>query len=284
MLLRYAAVVLAALFIAVGARADEFPVPKQSIVGADKAYPLGDLVQLSVSPVGGDKPATLLSTSEVWKVYDLTVEKGQIALVEKPFFEGQDLSGQRYVLFGAGIRPKTMFVSVAITHLYVVKDEATGHVKRVATKTIILTATVKIGEGPAPEPEPKPPEPTPPSPQPEPEPSLPEGRFALAKFVYDQVKTAKPANARDVARKHATAYRGIVSAVAAGAIRDPRTLLVETQKAVSGLGGSDPGWAKVADKVQERLFELYSKERKLNSVQDFSDALTELTVGLEAVR
>lgn len=282
MLLRYAAVVLAALFIAVGARADEFPVPKQSIVGADKAYPLGDLVQLSVSPVGGDKPATLLSTSEVWKVYEFSPS----GLHEKPFFEGQDLSGQRYVLFGAGIRPKTMFVSVAITHLYVVKDEATGQVKRVATKTSVITANVKIGDGtPVPEPvDPKPPEPVDPKPpQPEPEPTFPQGTYGLSKFIYDTIKTEKPKDAARISKAHADKYREIVGSIKNSRLRDLGQAMSETSKAVKGLGENDPGWVRVADKVQEHVFKLY-QERKLNNTSDLKVALEELIAGLEQVK
>lgn len=278
MVFRSLAVVLAAVMIGSSAvRADDFPVPKQTIVGADQAQPLGELVKLSVSPAGADKPATLLSTSEVWKVYDLVEGK----LVEKPFFEGSDAGGTRYVLFGSGIKPKKLFVSVAVTHLYVVKDG--DRVKTVATKTAILTAEVQIGDS-KPEPvEPDVPHPPKPVDPPAPAPSLPSGQFGLAQFLYDAISKGSVKDPARIAKAHASAWKTVVKSVEDGKIRDLATALKETSKAVKGLGENDTGWKTVGDAVESKLFELY-QGRKLNNAKDLSVALTELSQGAEAIK
>jgi hypothetical protein len=275
----------AVLLLAGGARADEFVVPKQVVQGADSPVPLGEMVDLSLSPVPDPKPQYLASTSEVWHVFDVDPASGK--LTEKRVREYSDSDGRRGVFFGAGVRNKRMLVVVAVTHLYVVRDDKDpSRVTRVATKTVLLTADLVVG---SPDPVPPAPDPTPGPKPPPPGPSLPDGKFGLAKFVYDQVVANTPADTRvKWCQAHVKAYRNVVAQVKAGGLKDARAVLVETGKQVAaakkdaGLTG-DPGWAKVADAVEEKLYGLYT-DRKLNSAEDFGQALDELAAGLDAIK
>lgn len=284
MLRRLTLAVVAALFLstAVGRADEEFPIPKQTILGADKPIPLGEMVDMSLSPLES-KPVTLISTSEVWRVYDVNPD---VSLTEKRVREYTDSSGKRGVFFGAGIADKKMLVLVAVTYLYVVKDEKDpSKVNKVATRTSLLTAELTIGNG-----KPKPPEPPSPKPvPPAPGPNLPDGKYGLAKFIYNQVTLYTPAESRKAwAQVHIKAYREVVALANKGEFKDSRELLVKTQqlvkthKTAASLPATDAGWAKVADAIEQKLFDLYSN-KQLNSVEDFKLAFEEISVGLEAV-
>ena len=88
--------------------AENFIIPEQKIVGAELPIPLGELVDLSISPVQS-APKFLVSTTYAWKVFDGYTEK-RIRNYENGVF------------FGSGIQAKKLKVIVSITHLYVVKD------------------------------------------------------------------------------------------------------------------------------------------------------------------
>jgi hypothetical protein len=265
-------------------------------VGADKPVPLGELVDLSLSPPA-DKPATLVSSSEIWKVWDVVSDASGTRLVEKKVREYVSPDGARGVFFSAGISDKRMVVAVAVTHLYAVRDEKdASRVSRVATKTALLTAELVIGNGGTPKPpEPKPgpdPKPVDPDPVPPPKPKDPEfpaGKFGLAKFVYGQVKGNTPADTRKAwADAHVKAYRAAVGDIKAGKLPVLRSALIDVtnkvHKAKSDAGlSADPGWSKVADAVEAELYSLY-KDGKLNTPEDLAQALDEMIAGLEGAK
>jgi len=87
--------------------AENFIIPEQKIVGAELPIPLGELVDLSISPVQS-APKFLVSTTYAWKVFDGYAEK-RIRNYENGVF------------FGSGIQAKKLKVIVAITHLYVIR-------------------------------------------------------------------------------------------------------------------------------------------------------------------
>jgi hypothetical protein len=127
----------------------QFVVPKQTIQGAEKPIPLGEMADLTVSPVE-DKPPHYQGSSYAWKVIDLTTRE-----------ERKVRADDKGIWFAVGIQKKRMLVVCAATHLYVVKNG--NAVKDVSTRTVLLTAVVDIGGAP-PGPDPKP------EPEPEPEP------------------------------------------------------------------------------------------------------------------
>jgi len=54
--------------------AEKFVIPDQKIVGAETPIPLGELVDLSVSPIKSP-PQYLVETTYTWKVLDGYTEK-----------------------------------------------------------------------------------------------------------------------------------------------------------------------------------------------------------------
>jgi hypothetical protein len=158
---------LACLALGAGARADDFVVPAQKITGAEQPIPLGELVDLGLTPLK-EKPKGLEGTSAAWRVIDLA--SGQ----EKKFREHAE-----GIFFGAGIRPKKLKVFCAVSYLFVARDG--DKVKSLFVKTVLLTADVQVGEpgpGPGPEPGPVPP------------PSPPDPWFPKLKAAFDQEDAA----------------------------------------------------------------------------------------------
>jgi len=102
--------------------AENFVIPEQKIVGAEVPIPLGELVDLSISPIQST-PKFLVSTTYSWKVFDGYIEK-RIRNYENGVF------------FGSGIQAKKLKVIVSITHLYVVKDNE--KLLEAATRTILF--------------------------------------------------------------------------------------------------------------------------------------------------
>jgi hypothetical protein len=94
---------LATILISSSSLATDFVVPQQKIVGAEAPVPLGELVDLTVSPIK-DPPKHFVSCSVAWKVFDGDKEKRV-----REYQDG--------IFFGAGVVPKRMTALVAITYL-----------------------------------------------------------------------------------------------------------------------------------------------------------------------
>jgi hypothetical protein len=122
--------------------ATDFVVPKQAVVGAEKPIPLGELVDLSLSPLE-EKPPHLVGVTSTWKVFDAAGQEKRV----------REYSGG--IFFGAGIRKTKLKAVVAITYLYAVKKED-GTVQEVATRTVLSTQDVVIGDDGIPDPKPGP--------------------------------------------------------------------------------------------------------------------------------
>jgi hypothetical protein len=270
--------ILAVVFMSAAARADDYVVPKQTVVGAEKSIPLGEEVDLSLSPVG-DLPKYLVSSSEEWAVYELDHDPktGLIVRKDHKFRQYVDPNGTKGIFFGAGIKDRQMLAVVTVTYLYAVKDDK-GQVTKAATRTVVMMADLVIGTG---KPRPVVP-PAPPKPKPDPTPPvLPAGQFGLAKFIYDEVKADRPGNAAVVSAQIAGAYRKVI-AEAGG--KDLKTLLKASATATTGMGADDAGWTRVADAIQNKLYALYATDHKLNTGDDLVLALGELATGFEAIK
>jgi hypothetical protein len=242
--------------------AENFIVPEQKIVGAELPIPLGELVDLSISPIQS-APKFLVSTTYAWKVFDGYTEK-RIRNYENGVF------------FGSGIQAKKLKVIVSITHLYIVKDNE--KLLEAATRTNFISTDVFIGE----------PEPETPS-EPEAEPEFGESKYQLSKFVYDGVKNIKLSKTDKIKQSTAIAssFDSIASAIAAGAITTLEDILKKTAEsnkfALTKSGGDRAKWESLFTEIQDKLFDLY-KTGKMQTKEDFAGAWREISSGLKLVK
>jgi hypothetical protein len=145
---------------------DRFALPAQTIAGAAKPVPLGELVDLTLSPLA-EKPKFFLSSAAEWKVFDISRgADGAYAHTERRVRTYADPDGQRGVFFGTGVEPKRLLVVCSVTYLYAVMDDKKpDQVAAVASRTALLHAELVVGT-----PDPTPP-PVPPGPKPDPTPT-----------------------------------------------------------------------------------------------------------------
>lgn len=250
--------------------AGKFVVPDQQILGAEKPIPLGELVDLSVSPI--KQPSEhLVSTSYVWKVFEDGFKEKRV----KQYDNG--------VFFGAGIKPKKLLALVSVTHLYIVKVGEV--VAEVTSKNVVYTAEVIIGEVP---PEPPPTPPTPPVPPAPPTPVFPDGKYGLAKTSYD-LAFAKVSNA-DARIKGAAAYSqslaSVAAAIAAGTFSEMEDVLKQTKTkntaALMAVGVNPSDWDVFGQEMERVIYKLYT-DKKLNTVDELRTAWVEISEGLSKV-
>jgi len=251
--------------------AEKFVIPDQKIVGAETPIPLGELVDLSVSPIKSP-PQYLVETTYTWKVLDGYTEKRV-----RPYDGG--------VFFGAGIQPKKLKAFVAVTYLYIVKEQ--DKIVESAAKTAFLSTDVLIGTEIPPEPDPNVPTPTP---NPEPDPTFPEGKYNLSKFIHEITKNKINLSKSDKAKQAnalAKSFDGIAAAIAAGTIDDQEDILKKTAEAnrssIQAVGGDKIKWEPVFTDIQEKLFGLY-KDNKMVSKQDFAIAWREIATGFKSFK
>jgi len=242
--------------------AENFIIPEQKIIGAEVPIPLGELVDLSISPIQS-APKFLVSTTYAWKVFDGYTEK-RIRNYENGVF------------FGSGIQAKRLKVIVSITHLYVVKDNE--KLLEAATRTNFISTDVFIGE---PEPD------TPPEPEVEPE--FGESKYQLSKFIYDNVKILKISKSDKVKQSAAiaTSFDSMAAAIAAGTIATLEDILKKTAEsnklALTKSGGDRTKWEPLFTEIQEKLFDLY-KTNKMQTKEDFAIAWREISSGLKLIK
>lgn len=242
--------------------AENFIVPEQKIVGAELPIPLGELVDLSISPIQS-APKFLISTTYSWKVFDGYTEK-RIRNYENGVF------------FGSGIQAKKLKVIVSITHLYIVKDNE--KLLEAATRTNFISTDVFIGEQ----------EPDVPV-EPEVEPEFTDSKYNLSKFAYENAKLVKLSKQDKVKQCAAIAasFDGIAAAIAAGAITTLEDILKKTaesnKSALTRSGGDKVKWEPLFTGIQERLFDLY-KTNKMQTKEDFSIAWGEISSGLKLIK
>jgi hypothetical protein len=243
------------------------PTTDQKILGAENPIPLGELVDLSLSPL--PKLEHLAGSSYTWLVLDSDGTEKKF----RPYENG--------IFFGAGVHPKKMKVLCAVSYLFILKKDEK---QEAVVKTFFLTATVVIGDPPPTPPGPGP-GPTPPVP-PGPTPPLPDGKFGLAKKVYE-LGARVPAADRKAGSALASAYRGISAAIAAGTIKTPEDSLQKVKEAnnaaLQRIGVGKEGWIPFFTELQTIVFDLYAS-RKLNSVGDFAEAFNEIANGLEYIK
>jgi hypothetical protein len=249
---------LAAMLISSSSLATDFVVPQQKIVGAEAPVPLGELVDLTVSPIK-DPPKHFVSCSIAWKVFD--------GDKEKRVRESQD-----GIFFGAGVVPKRMTALVAITYLYVVKEG--DKTSEIATKTVIISSIVIIGEDPGPTPDPSVPDPV-----------FPEGRYNLQKTAYSLAMGKVPAATRKgSATAVAKSFESMASAVAAGAVKEVDDLLKKTAESNrAAVGANKAAWEPFFKEMQDTLYSLYEGKQMVTAT-DFAEAWREVAAGLKSLK
>jgi hypothetical protein len=247
----------------------DFVAPDQKIVGADKPISLGKLVRLRVSPLT-TPPANLASSAYQWKVYDYDPSTGDPVELD----DLVDL-GNGSVFFGAGIQPKKLRVMCVATYLFLVKDKDV--VQEVATRTVVLTAVVTIGDG-TPTPPPTPVEPT-----------FPDGTYKLSKTAYEAAvgKVKDPTARARGAAALAKSYKAQATALAAGTVADLKTALTKSKdannQALKDAGIDLSAWDDFGTAMQGIVYDLYSSG-SLKTPSDLGTAWFEVSAGLEKVK
>lgn len=249
---------------------DKYVLPKQSIVGADKPVPLGELVDLDLSPIE-NRPANLASVSVDWRVFEGNTPKRV----------RQQGGG---IFFGAGVEPKKMLVIAAVSYLYLEKEG--DKIKDAQVRSQLLTTELQIGQS-EPKPGPNPPTPPGPDPVPNPTPNLPNGRFGLAKTTYLHAVTKVKEPRAKAAQVLAESFESVASAVAAGAYKTGDQILTATKEANNAALATvnlDPNpWEDFGAELQKTLYELY-KSKKIATAEDYADAWREIATGLKAIK
>lgn len=125
------------------------------------------------------------------------------------------------------------------------------------------------------------PEPNPPAP---PEPDLPDGRFGLARLIYQLARQHVPARQRDAAGALAENYRGISAQIAAGTLTGAAEILAETTAGNRrAVGSNAETWMPFFQQLAIRLREL-DETGELKTPEDFQQAWGEIATGLDAIR
>lgn len=247
---------------------DKFALPNQNIVGAEQPIPLGELVDLSISPIK-DKVPNLDKVVVSWKIYD--------GDSEKKFRSSGD-----GIFFGAGIKSKKLLVLASVSYLYKVKEG--DKITDADIKNVLLSATLQIGDQVLP----APPNPVDPKPVvPDDGEKLPAGRFNLSKIAYDNVYRYVDVSNRGGAKVYANSLEGVASAIAAGAYEEVEPILKATKEAndqaLKEAKIPTKGWNSYGEAMQDIIYDLY-KNKKLVTVYDFRDAWLEISRGLKAIK
>lgn len=249
----------------------DYQVPDQRINAPESVDP-GEVIIVSVSQIQ-NPPQYLYAATYRWKV----LENGKVKTNVKEWPDGTS------VLFGAGvIRPgegsRVFTIILSVAYLYVAKDKE--NITGIGQRSVLLTTTITVNGNPNPGPAP--------GPGPSPGPVIPDGKYGLAKIVYQlAMDTVPPGPRAKGAPALSNSFNGIAASVAAGTLTDPRSLLTQTktanQTALANAGVSSNDWDNFFVGLQKTIFPLHSSG-KLNTVQDFAEAWREIAAGLEKVR
>ncbi len=279
---------LAALFFCVPCvqAATDFNVPFQELKGAEQVVDAGDFCDVSVTPIKNDA-IHLVGFAYEWRVYEAAINmQGELEFRDKKIRRNEKNDS---IFFAAGIVSKRFYVELYATYAYAVKDEKSKAIVEVGARTQRLTAIVIVrGMYPPTPPVPVPPIPPVPVP-PSPTPSFPDGKFKISKKVYEAAmnKVAAGPNRQKAALALAGSFRGIASAIAAGAMKDTKTILENTTKsnqtALTNAGVAKSEWEVFFRDLQDMTFALY-ETNQANTAEDWAQAWLEISLAMEAVR
>jgi len=273
--LRATALTCAFLLLAGSVSAVDFVVPRQTIRGAEAPVELGDLMELSVSPIeDGKRPQHLVAVSYDWRVFEIVRNAdGTCTHRDKRFRQDENV-----ISFGTGVTPRRLIVECYVTYLYAVRDGE--RITEIGTRNQRLGTIVNIGGVPTP---------PGPGPAPGPAPVIPDGRFKLGKSIYDIVMARVPADAnrQRAATALANSFRTISAQIAAGTLTEAKQILEQTtnsnRRALTDLGIDQAVWTPAFRDLQEAIYALY-EARTINARDDWRDAWNEIATGLSQVR
>lgn len=151
------------------------------------------------------------------------------------------------------------------------------------SKFVVVLAVAKDGQvaqavhavvfraGPHPHPGPAPPPPAPPGPD------LPDGRYKLAKWAYDN--SAGLPKAKDIGQ----CFAATAAKIAAGVLGDPPSVEKDTRDCNRNLLGEPEReqWRGFFAQLKEKLITL-DESGELRTLADYQTAWTELAIGLKA--
>lgn len=261
----------------------KFEMPEQTIEGAEEPVPPGEVVILTVSKMK-KVPEHLVGATYAWKILEDGKEKKRV-------FVSNDQSS---VIFGIGNTRGKITALLSITYLYGVKEKDKPGYKEIGQLSpgIIVQElkTVAPPEPPVPPPGPTPPPGPGPAPPPVPGPVFPDGKYQLSarsyKWATEQVQLAGEDKGKS-AQALATSFNSIAAAIAAGTLRDAKTILSATkqnnQTALTQSGVPVQAWDGFGQSLQKYAFQLY-QGGQLKTPEDFAQAWREVANGLEKVR
>jgi hypothetical protein len=236
--------------------------PKIKITSPTGPIDLGEIVILQAE-ISGDVPTFVKSRTYKWNV----TEKGYV----KQFW----IDGQK-VVFGSGIKPTTIKVSLQVQLTYEVGKEE-------VIKTIEQTVEVNVG-GVPPDPGPGPG----PNPNPNPSPDV----TGFAKDVRDMMQSSLPGVDHDTIVKAAKVLSGTYGETAPQIthnteLQNPRSILtyihkLNNQKLTEA--GIDP--TKIDPfftKLQEVTYKMY-QDKTLTKTEDYAPLFKQISDGLAAVK
>ena len=191
------------------------------------------------------------------------------------------------VAFSSGLERKLTHSTLIVTGAYK-QDQKT------VIQTVIKTKTLTVDGGlpptpPDPPTPPKPPAPPPKPPEPpEPPPVDPtKGLTVLGKAVYISAKKVDSQYRLAGAKALAESFNGIASAIAAGALKEPKMILLSTKDSNnSSLKAADielSTWANFSTDLERELARLL-QNGSLSTAPDFQRYWSEIAQGLLAIK
>jgi hypothetical protein len=150
----------------------------------------------------------------------------------------------------------------------------------ITTSVVVSLLPPAPGPGPGPNPTPVPPGP---GPGPTPGPNLPDGKYKLARFVYDSVNTriSGPAKAIE-AHKLSDVFKSIAAGCDAGKYRSSIAVAQDIVKQVKeALGSSKTAWDGVLADIRAKIMANFTTS---STPQEVGVAIKEVAAGLEAVQ
>jgi hypothetical protein len=248
-------------FLTTTAQAAPPAAPKTEIVVPETAVTPGRLVKLSIKPIG--KIENLVSVAYTWVVSPDISE------------DNKDESDDHTRLsFGSGLTAGMFHITVVASYVFKSSEE----ISQIQVRT---DADVTVAEPP---PMPKPPGPDPIRPvpvdpvRPTPvAPVLPDGRFKLAKYMYDLCRNMPPAQCRRLA----DALSGVAKNAREGSYSTKGQVIAAIKAAdIDALGADLESWKPLLDHLAATT---NTMKASIVSAQDAGVMCEELATGLYAI-
>jgi len=239
---------------------DPYDVPDPQIQGADQAYKVGDLIQLSIKP-WDKKPDDLHSVKYSWTV-----------LPTKQIVVWPDGSK---ILFGTGNTSTTYVVVMTASYVFT-EEDPDGSITDIAQRTVTKIAAVQVTGGTG----------TPPT-----DPGNGNGNgnglSGLSKSAFDwvsMVNTSPTYTAVAVkadAAKLAAAFRSIADKIRNGQITDVSTLLAQTKATNDAAIENRNAWLPWFTQMSQHLQTAYGNNT-IRTMPQFEAAWRDIATGLDA--